>query len=427
MADKSRLARFKFWTDLLVKLVVLAVAAAFAHRFWERHHSPVEVAVLLPLSGSNSTVGAELKDAYRLAIEEINAAGGRRGRPVEARFVDTGGSANSAAAAVEQALQDKSVEAFFGCWTSECRRAVLPAIKASRHLLIYPGDHEGMEAPDNVFYTGSPPNQLVVPALEWATRTLGKRIYVVGLDDVYPRVAAKVIEKELDASSGRLVGTRFVPPGTEDMASVAQDIRRIRPEVVVSLVSGPTLPALVHAMRAAGITPDKVPTLHLWMGDNDIRIIGAREMAGDYLAGTYFAIIDSETNRRFRAAFRRRFGVGRQFGSPEESAYIGVKMWAQAVERAGSAAPRRVLKALRGLHYEAPSGPVHMDRINHHLWREIRVGRIEDSGRVSVAWESDGPVEPLTYPISGTQEEWDELLHKLNREWRGRWAAAASR
>lgn len=427
MGEKSRLARFKFWTDLLVKLVVLAVGAAFAHRFWEHHHSPVEVAILLPLSGSTSAVGAELKDAYRLAIDEINAAGGLRGRPVSARFIDKGGSGKSASAAVEQALQDEEVEAFFGCWTSECRRAVLPAIKASRHLLIYPGDHEGMEAPDNVFYTGSPPNQLVVPALEWACRTLGKRVYVVGLDDVYPRVAAKVIEKELEASPGQLVGTHFVPPGTEDMAAVAQDISRIKPDVVLSLVTGASLPALVHALRAAGITPNHVPTLHLWMGDDDIRSIGATEMAGDYLAGTYFATIDSEANRRFRAAFHRRFGVGRQFGSPEESAYIGMKMWAQAAERAGSSSPRRVLKALRGLHYEAPSGPVHMDRINHHLWRDIRVGRIEDSGRVSVVWESDGPIEPLIYPISGTQEEWDEFLRKLNREWRGRWAAATSR
>jgi urea transport system substrate-binding protein len=423
MVGKSRLARFKFWTDLIVKLVVVAVLAAFAHRFYERHHQPLEIAIILPLSGQNEAIGAELKDAYRLAVDEINAAGGIKGRRIDAQILDTQSSSPVARAGVERVLEEENVVAFFGCRTSSCRRAVLPAIQAARHLLIFPGDYEGMEFPSHAFYTGSPPNQLIVPALEWAFGAIGHKFFVVGVDDVYPRVAAEVIARELEALNGELVGTSFVPPGTEDMAEAAEAIKRAAPDVVLSLSSGSTTPGLVHAMRAAGLSPYKIPTVHMWMGDDDIRDVGAKELAGDYLAGSYFSSLDSDANRQFRHAYRTRYGKNRQFGSPEESAYVSVKMWAAAVERAGSASPRRVVRALRGLHYEAPSGPVHLDRSNHHLWRIIRVGRIDKGGRVALVWESDSPLEPLSYPISGTQEEWDELLLKLNRKWRGDWAA----
>lgn len=426
MAGKSRLARFKFWTDLIVKLVVVAVLAAFAHRFYERHHQPVDIALILPLSGQNEAIGAELRDAYRLAVDEINGAGGIKGRRINVQILDTQSSSSVARAGVERILEEEDVVAFFGCRTSSCRRAVLPAIQTARHLLLYPGDYEGMEFPSHTFYTGSPPNQLIVPALEWAFSTLGRRFYVVGIDDVYPRISTEVIRRELEALDGELVGESFVPPGTEDMSSVADAIKRAAPDVVLSLTSGGSTPGLVHAMRAAGLNPARVPTVHLWMGDDDIRDIGAAELAGDYLAGSYFAGLDTEANRQFRHAYRTRYGRNRQFGSPEESAYVGVKMWAAAVERAGSTSPRRVARALRGLHYEAPSGPVHLDRSNHHLWRIMRVGRIDDGGRVAIVWESDSPLEPLSYPISGTQEEWDELLVKLNRKWRGNWAAAGA-
>jgi urea transport system substrate-binding protein len=423
MAGKSRLARFKFWTDLVVKLVVVSVLAAVAHRFYERHHQPLEIALILPLSGRNEAFGADLRDAYHLAIDEINVKGGIKGRRIVARILDTQSSSKVAREGVEDILEKEEVTAFFGCQTSSCRRAVLPAIQAARHLLLYPGDYEGMEFPSHAFYTGSPPNQLILPTLEWAIGALGPKFFVVGIDDVYPRIGAEVIKRELEALRGDLVGAHFVPPDTEDMTKVAQAIKRAAPNVVLSLTAGGTTPGLVHAMRAAGLNPNQFPTIHLWMGEDEIREVGAKELAGDYLAGSYFSSIDSEANQQFRQAYRERYGKNRQFGSFEESAYVSLKMWAAAVERGGSASPRRVLRALRGLHYEAPSGPVHLDRSNHHLWRFMRVGRIDDSGRVAVVWESDSPLEPLSYPISGTQEEWDELLLNLNRKWRGNWAA----
>jgi len=423
MAGKSRLARFKFWTDLIVKLVVVSVLAALALRFYERHHQPLEVALILPLSGRNEAFGADLRDAYRLAIDEINAEGGIKGRRIVARIFDTQSSSKVAREGVEDLLEAGDVSAFFGCQTSSCRRAVLPAIQAARHLLLYPGDYEGMEFPSHAFYTGSLPNQLIIPALEWAIGALGPKFFVVGIDDVYPRIGAEVIKRELEAWKGELVGEHFVPPDTEDMTKAAQAIRHASPDVVLSLTAGGTTPGLVHAMRAAGLNPGQIPTIHLWMGEDEIREVGAKELAGDYLAGSYFSSVDSDANGQFRQAYRARYGKNRQFGSFEESAYVSMKMWAAAAARAGSASPRRVMRALRGLHYEAPSGPVHLDRSNHHLWRLIRVGRIDDSGRVAVVWESDSPLEPLSYPISGTQEEWDELLVTLNRKWRGNWAA----
>jgi len=423
MAINRRLGRFKFWTDLFVKLVVVAVVGAVGHRFYERHHQPVRIGLIMPLSGTAETAGAELHDAYRLAVESINATGGVLGRPLEVIILDSGISQKRTLAEVERLNREEQVAAFFGCYLSGCRRAILPAIRRLENLLVYPADNEGLEFEPNVFYTGSPPNQLVMPATEWARRNLGRRLFVVGMDDIYPRIAAALIERELKELDGELAGAFFVAPGSEDLATATQAILKARPDAILSFTNGSSLPGLVNALRAAGVNSDQIPIVHVWADEDQLRELGPAQNEGDYLAASYFNDLESKANVTFRAAIQSRYGRQRRFGEIEESAYIGVMMWAAAVTRANSLTPAAVGRALRGLHFEAPSGYVHMDRSNHRLWRQIRVGRFEDTGRVIPVWESEGALAPLNYPLSGTQEEWDELLTALNRKWHGRWAA----
>ena len=68
----------------------------------------------------------------------------------------------------------------FGCWTSASRKSVKPVVERYRHLLFYPVQYEGLEASPHIVYTGSAPNQQMLPGVKWAFDHLGTRVFLVG-------------------------------------------------------------------------------------------------------------------------------------------------------------------------------------------------------------------------------------------------------
>jgi urea transport system substrate-binding protein len=76
-----------------------------------------------------------------------------------------------------------------------------------------------------------------------------------------------------------------------------------------------------------------------------------------------------------------------------EATYIGVHMWAQAVTKAKSTDTDKVIAAMAGQTFKAPSGIVSkMDEKNHHLHKSVFIGEIKADGQFNVVWKTPGPV-----------------------------------
>ena len=79
---------------------------------------------------------------------------------------------------------------------------------------------------------------------------------------------------------------------------------------------------------------------------------------------------------------------------PMEATYIGIHMWAQAVEKAKSTDTDKVIAAMAGQSFKAPSGfTVKMDEKNHHLHKPVFLGEVKADGQFSVVWKTPGPVK----------------------------------
>jgi urea transport system substrate-binding protein len=84
-------------------------------------------------------------------------------------------------------------------------------------------------------------------------------------------------------------------------------------------------------------------------------------------------------------------------------AYLQVKLWAKAVEKAGSTDVDEVLKALEGLQISSPVGKYKVDEKNHHTWKPVYIGKIRADGQFDIVWKTRTWVRPepwsqLTYP-----------------------------
>lgn len=387
---------------------------------------PIKIGILHSLTGPMANSESAVVDAALLAVEQLNAAGGVLGRPVEAVVRD--GRSDPAVFAAEAAklIDEDKVVTVFGCWTSASRKTVVPLFEERNHLLVYPVQYEGIEESPNVFYTGATPNQQIIPAVRWAVEKLGKkRFYIVGSDYVFPRVAAEVIKDTVKELGGEVVGETFMPLDTLALNGLTQKIKNAKPDVILNLINGDSNIPFFKRLHTEGITPETVPIISFSVAEEELRHLVAEQVAGDYAAWNYFQSIDSPQNREFVEAFHAKYGPQRVITDPMEAAYFGIKLWAQAVEEAGTTDVADIRRALRNQRIVAPEGEVRIDPNTQHTFKTPRIGKILPNGQFESVWAAPQPVEPEPFPPSRSVADWKALLHDLHRGWGGAWEAPA--
>src|SRR5690606_2352549 len=98
---------------------------------------PIKVGVLHSLSGTMAISETSLRDVLLFAFDEINAAGGVMGRPIEPVVIDGASNWPLFAEKARELLEQEKVAVVFGCWTSVSRQAVLPVFEQNNGLLFY--------------------------------------------------------------------------------------------------------------------------------------------------------------------------------------------------------------------------------------------------------------------------------------------------
>ena len=68
----------------------------------------VIVATAGPMTGTNAAFGEEVRRGAELAVEDINAAGGVNGQPIQVNFIDTESKLDQYAADAQQVLDKGS-------------------------------------------------------------------------------------------------------------------------------------------------------------------------------------------------------------------------------------------------------------------------------------------------------------------------------
>ncbi|MBE9127336.1 MULTISPECIES: urea ABC transporter substrate-binding protein [unclassified Coleofasciculus] len=359
----------------------------------------IKVGILHSLSGTMAISEKSVVDAEQLAIEEINAAGGVLGKQIEPIVEDGSSDWPTFAEKAKKLIDQDKVPVIFGCWTSASRKAVLPVFEEKKHMLWYPVQYEGQECSNNIFYTGAAPNQQIEPAVDWLLENKGKKFFLVGSDYVFPRTANTIIKEQLKAKGGETVGEDYLPLGNTEVTPIITKIRAALPDggVIFNTLNGDSNVAFFKQMQGAGLGPDKYPVMSVSIAEEEVQAIGVEYLKGHYAAWNYFMTVDTPENKKFVEAFKKKYGEDRVTNDPMEAAYIGVHLWKQAVEKAGTADDlEAVRKAAYGLPFEAPEGTVAMNP-NHHLSKVVRIGEVRDDGLFEIVYATDKAVEPIPW------------------------------
>jgi urea transport system substrate-binding protein len=373
-----------------------------------RADGTIKVGVLHSLSGTMAISETALKDVALMTIEEINAAGGVLGKKLEPVVVDPASNWPLFAEKARQLVAQDKVAVVFGCWTSVSRKSVLPVFKELNGVLFYPVQYEGEELERNVFYTGAAPNQQAIPAVEYLMSKEGggaKRFFLLGTDYVYPRTTNKILRAFLKSKKVAEADVEevYTPFGHSDYQTIVANIKKFAAggkTAVISTINGDSNVPFYKELGNAGLKATDVPVVAFSVGEEELRGIDTKPLVGHLAAWNYFMSLRNKVNEAFIAKYRayaKKKGLPNAdkvvTNDPMEATYVGIHMWKQAVEKAGSTDPDKVIPAVGGQTFNAPSGFVlTMDKTNHHLHKPVFIGEIRSDGQFSVVWKTKAAI-----------------------------------
>lgn len=285
---------FIFW----VALLLLAACEAPSLR----------VGFVAGLTGPYAELGVEGRDAVLLAVAEVNAAGGIKGRPVELVIRDAGTDETSCAAALEEVL-GQGVFVVIGPMISRHARVVLAAMERHPGVLFFSPTMSGslLSGRDDMFLRTIAKATEQGELLARYAHAQGWRRVVLVQDLNNAEYTTDVVQtfQATGAELGLTAEVLAYGQGKPfDPAALVARLRALAPEAVVLVANALHTAAVAQEIRKAGMETRLVAAK--WAQTADVFAAGGRAVEGMVLVGSEMRATPELA--RFQEDFRRRYG-----------------------------------------------------------------------------------------------------------------------
>ena len=297
-----------------------------------RSERPIYIGVAGALS---DPIGEPMRRAAQLAIGEINAAGGVRGRPLALIERDDFANPDSAVRVAEELYSSEAV-AVVGHLFSGTTLAAAPIYNGGkRPLVAITPSSSAPEVSDAGPYTFRMcPSDLAHGAAlaRWVTDRLQlKQGGVFYLDDDYGRGIRQAFTANLEHRGGKLVGMEPYLGTTPEVGPQLERLAKLqRPQFLFVAGNRPDAQSILRGARALGL---QVPMLG---GDGLEGIEEAGPLSeGTYVSAAYHPSLNTPANRKFVAAYAAKYPDAPVPNQPAAATYDAVYLLARAIEEGG--------------------------------------------------------------------------------------------
>lgn len=372
---------------------------------------PVKIGVIGSLTGVVSVWGRVTRQGAELAVEEINAAGGILGRPVELIVEDDESRADVGTRKARKLALEDDVDVMVGVNNSSVLLAVAELLPSLQKILI----------------------GTCATTSEATTQRFNRYIFRVHTNSDQEGISAAYFAKDLPYRRWSVIAPNYAY-GWETWGSFISTLKRLRPDVeVLEVQAWPAFGApdyTSHITRLRTARPDAVLSA-MWGGDavNLIRqmqrfrafdqmaffspaalaldvfyALGRDLPEGLYTpAHAYWFETPQPGREDVNAAFVQRFyqWFGEYPHSTAHSTYSAIYTYKKAVEQAGTTAVDEVIASLEGLEVDMPAFAGYIRPVDHQLVQDIGWGVTADApdlsfGRrvVDIRWTKGDAITP---------------------------------
>ena len=279
-------SRRRFLAGASASAAALAAPAIIGRR--ARAADPIKFVSILDQSGGLDIYGKPMVDTTRMAIDEMNAAGGLLGREIELKVYDPQSTIQYYTQYATEAAAGDRADVVHAGITSASREAIRPTFSRFRTLYFYNVLYEGGVCDLNCFCTGSTPAQTVEKLVPYTMNKWGKKVYIVAADYNYGQITAQWVQKYVADNGGEAVETEFFPLDVTNFGPTIKKIQAAKPDMVMSALVGGAHVSFYRQYAAAGMNRS-VPIASTTFGvGNEHKLISAEEGDGMICAYSYF-------------------------------------------------------------------------------------------------------------------------------------------
>ncbi|WP_150526677.1 ABC transporter substrate-binding protein [Roseibium sediminis] len=339
----------------------------------------IKVGSILDTSGIFDAYGKPMDMALRLAVKEINAAGGLLGKQLEVIAYDTQSDMALYTQYGQQLTRQDKVDVVHGGILSASREAIRQTMRKTRTPYFYNVLYEGGVCDRNIFINGVTPAQQVEALVPYAMGKSGKKVYILAADYNYGQITARWIQKIVTDNGGEIVGMDFFPLDVADFGATIAKVQTAAPDLVIAPLVGGAHLSFFRQWAAAGMK-DKIALASTTLGvGNEHKVLTAEEGDGIMVAYNYSQDLETPANADFKGRWAEEYGDANAIHEIAVSNYQGVHTWAEAVRKAGTTERGALIEAMEsGIAIDGPSGRIAVDPKTHHAVLDVHIMEFEN-------------------------------------------------
>ncbi|MEO7327516.1 MAG: ABC transporter substrate-binding protein, partial [Minicystis sp.] len=309
---------------------------------------PWKIGSYLSLSGPEAQFGIDTKDGIELAADEINQAGGVKGRPLKLLFEDDKGNPQEATNKVLQLIDRDKVVALLGeIASSRSRAGGIVANKKHVPMITATSTHPDVtRVGPFVFRTCVTDDTAGKVGAEFILRTLKKTkiALLFASDDLYSSGIAETFRQEIKRlGASILIEKSFIKTET-NFTTYLTELKGAAPEVIYAPIYYASMIPIARQAKAAEIPGSMFVGTDGW-DSTDLLNGAGEEMEGAYFSAHYASDVPWPSSRAFVTKFTERFhrpptGVAAQ-------SYDATKVLADAIRRAKTDTPEGIRDAIQ--------------------------------------------------------------------------------
>ena len=322
-----------------------------------------KIGAYLSLSGAETQFGVDTREGIELAIDEVNEAGGVKGKKLKVYYEDDKSSPQEATNKVTQLIDRNKVIAILGEVASARSKAGGIVSNKKGVPMITPSSTN----PDvtkvgpfvfRVCFTDDVQGQ---KGAEFVVKTLGKKkvALLFASDDLYSSGLAENFKKGLKDSGGELAIEKSFLKSETNFTTYINEIMAAKPDVIYAPIYYNAMVPIARQAKAAGVKGEMFVGGDGWDADSLLTDAGD-EMEGAYFTNHYAPDVPWENSRKFVAAYKARFK--RDPSSLAAQGYDSAKLLADAIKRAKGDKPDDVRAAIAETKgFQGATGTINID------------------------------------------------------------------
>jgi branched-chain amino acid transport system substrate-binding protein len=311
---------------------------------------PIRLGIVDELTGPQAEAGILTMKGVRLALDEINAAGGIMGRQVELVVEDNASTNPGTVLAYSKLVGQGNIAAVIGPLRSTQVQAASPTIAAAKVPAFIGGSDPSLTRVNNPWIFRIRPNDLFSSKVmaEYAVKVMkGKKIAIIHSTDTFGAGGKNALVEALKALGVEPVTIQGYTNNSQDFTAIVLALKKSGADVLTSyMTNAPDVGIFAKQLRQLGVN---IP----WIGSASLATDTALKLAGEALYGTYtvsdFVIDANEESKAYAKKFRTAHNADPDLFSAW--AYGAVYLIKHAIETAKSTdaeAMRKALLATRG-------------------------------------------------------------------------------